>query len=156
MRILLAIQAAVFCFCLFWALAIEGIVFAIQGVNSCQNIPATLCVCVVFAATINSLGLLFGISLGPGHYVIQTAVSSSLPAVFLSGNLWPLQNFLVYMKAVSCLFPSTPGSVSMVRASQCGASIPEIFPWLLHLLALAALYLCLALLMAKWRGRVGA
>lgn len=152
-RCLAAVQLPVFGLCLFWTLAVEGAIFALHGINSSQNIPATLLVCVFFSFAVTSLGMLVGLGFGASRYVIQAVVTSSIPCVFITGNLFPTQNIPWYMRMLSWLLPSTPGANGMLRASQAGATPNEVYPYLAHLLALGLLYFSLAVLLARWRGR---
>lgn len=86
-------------------------------------------------------------------FCFYAVVTSSLPCVFVSGNLFPWQDIPVYMQAFAALMPSTPGVDAMLRASQAGASPLEIFPYLMHLLALGLLYFSIAWLLAKKCGQ---
>lgn len=143
---LLAIQMSVFCICFFWSLMVEGTIFSLHGINSFQNIPATICMGMALSLAISSLGVLAGLIFRSSFFAIQAIVVTSLPCVFISGNLYPVQNIPVYMRMLSWLFPSTPGSTGMVRASQAGASLSECMPYILHLLALTLLYFALEML----------
>lgn len=142
---LLAMQMPVFCICFFWSLMVEGTIFSLHGINSFQNIPATICMGLALALAISSLGILSGLIFRSSFFIIQAIVVTSLPCVFISGNLYPSQNIPFYMRMLSWFFPSTPGSTGMVRASQAGASITECMPYILHLLALALFYFALEL-----------
>lgn len=134
-------QLAIACLCFFWTIFVEGAAFALHGVNSFQNVGATLATALCFALAVSALGALVGLLFQKSNYVIQAVVTSSIPCVFITGNLFPVQNIPVYMQALSWLFPSTPAADAMLRASQAGATLGEAFPHLLHLLALAAIYL---------------
>lgn len=147
------VQLPVFFICFFWCLFVQGPVFYLQGVNSFQNIPATLVVCAMFSLTVSSFACCMSILLGPGHFVMQGMVLSALPSVFISGNLWPYQNMPPLIQALSWAFPSTPGSMGIIRASQCGASLAETASYLLHLLVLAFIYFLLARLLARSQSR---
>lgn len=146
---LLAMQMPVFCICFFWSLMVEGTIFSLHGINSFQNIPATICMGMALSLAISSLGILAGLVFRSSWYAIQAIVVTSLPSVFISGNLYPAQNIPIYMRMFSWIFPSTPGSTGMVRASQAGASVSECMPYILHLLALALLYFALELLVCR-------
>ncbi len=150
---LFAVQMTVFFLCLFWTLFIEGPVFYLQGINSFQNIPGTLGMCAAFSLAVSSLASLLALLLGPTHFVMQAVVLSALPCVFISGNLWPTQNIPLFFQALGALFPSTPGSYGIIRASQCGADVAEAAPYMAHLLLLAALYFLLACLVARHQAR---
>lgn len=155
-KYLFAIIAPVMCVCLFWVMFVEGFAFAWHGINSFQNIPSTLLCGVFFAWAISSLGLLIGMLFKSSRFAIHAIITSSLPCVFISGNLFPWDNIPVYMRALAWLFPSTPGSDCMLRASQAGASPNEIYPYLAHTLFLGILYFTLAWLVSlRYRGEKG-
>lgn len=145
---LFAVQMPVFAICFFWSLATEGVIFYLHGINSFQSVPSTILAGMFYSLAVSSIGVFAGILLGPTRFVIQAVIPSSIPAVFISGNLWPAQNIPFPMRALSWLFPSTPGSWGMLRASQAGACVGEVFPYLMHMLALAALYFLLAVMLA--------
>lgn len=146
---LFCVQGPIFLICFFWCLFVEGPVFYLQGINSFQNIPATLVVCGVFSLSVSSLATCVSLLLGPTHFVIQGIVLSALPCVFISGNLWPSQNIPLFYQMLASVLPSTPGSAGIMRASQCGANIAETGSYLLHLLLLAFLYFIFAVFLAK-------
>lgn len=151
-----AIQAPVLCICFFWSLFVEGFGFAWQGINSFQNIPATLLVGIFFAWAVTALGLLLGLLFKTSKFAIHAVVMSSLPCVFISGNLFAWQDIPSGLRMFANLLPSTPGVDAMLRASQAGADINEVFYYLLHLLALGAMYFILANVLvhtAWWRAR---
>lgn len=150
---LVAAQAPVFCICFFWSILVEGAIFGLHDINSFQNIPATVAAGFFFALAIAALGAFVGLALGRLRYVIQVVVPSSLPAVFITGNLWPEQNIPFALRVFGWFLPSSAGSDAVLRASQAGASLSQIYPYLLRLFALFALYLGLALLVARVRRR---
>ena len=153
---LFAIIAPVMCICLFWVMFVEGFAFAWHGINSFQNVPSTLLCGVFFAWAISSLGLLLGMLFKSSRFAVHAIIVSSLPCVFISGNLFPWDNIPVYMRALAWLFPSAPGSDCMLRASQAGASPNEIYPYLAHMLFLGVLYFTLAWLVSRrYRGEKG-
>lgn len=145
---LLTLQAPVFCICIFWIFFVEGWAFFWQGINSFQNIPSTILVSIFFAWAVTSLGLLAGLLMKKSRFAIHIFVTSSLPCVFISGNLFPWQDIPIYMRAFAWLLPSTPGVDAMLRASQAGASPELVFPYLMHLLFLGLIYFGLAWLVA--------
>ena len=144
---LLSMQAAIFCICFFWTLLIEGLIFYLHGINSFQNVFSTILMGLTFSITISSLGILLGLLFRSAPYIIPAVVMSSIPSVFISGNLFPGENIPLLMRIFAWFIPSTPGSTGMVRASQAGATVFEIFPYIFHLLMLAVLYLGAAFFM---------
>ncbi|MDE5832341.1 MAG: ABC transporter permease [Desulfovibrio sp.] len=155
-RYLFALIAPVMCICFFWVLFVEGFAFAWHGINSFQNIPATLLCGGFFAWAISSLGLLIGMLFKNSRFAIHAIIISSLPCVFISGNLFPWNNIPVYARLLAWFFPSTPGSDCMLRASQAGATPDEIYPYLVHMLFLGIIYFILAWLVSrKYKGEKG-
>jgi ABC-2 type transport system permease protein len=53
-------------------------------------------------------------------------VFASLILLFLSGVSWPVETMPPFWKAVSYLFPSTPGIRGFVRINTMGASLNEV------------------------------
>lgn len=150
----LAIQLPVMLICIIWIFFVEGFAFAWQGINAFQNIPATILTSLFFSFAVTSLGLLVGFSFAQSHFAIHAVVMTSLPCVFISGNLFPWQDIPAYLRALAWMFPSTPGVDAMLRASQAGATVLEVFPYLLHLLFLGILYFVLARVVGRWRKRL--
>lgn len=145
---LLAMQAPVFLICIFWIYFVEGFAFAWQGINSFQNISATFAVSLLFAWALTALGLLTGLSFNKSKFAIHAIICSSLPCVFISGNLFPWQDIPLPLRAFASLLPSTPGVDAMLRASQAGANISEIYLYLIHLFLLGLLYFISAWLLS--------
>lgn len=150
---LFCVQMAVFFICFFWTMFVEGPVFWLQGINSFQDIPATIGMCATFSLAVSSFASLLALLLGPTHFVMQAVVLTALPCVFISGNLWPTQNIPFLFQCLGWIFPSTPGSYGIIRASQCAADAGEVAPYMAHLLLLAALYFLLASLVARRQAR---
>lgn len=137
------------CILLFWTLFIEGASFAWHGINAFQNVPATLATCIFLSLAVAALALVIAFAFKRAKYAVQCVVLTSLPCVFITGDLFPLQNIPDYMNAIAFMIPSTPGVHAMLRASQAGASIGQIMPHLLHLLGLTVFYLTIAYLIAR-------
>lgn len=141
----LTMGAPFFILSLTWILFIEGQSFAFHGVNSFQNIPGTLTVSGIYAFAITSLGLFLAAALKRLRFIVQVIVPTSIPLVFLSGNLFPWQNIPWPAQVLAWLSPTTAGSFAMLRVSQAGASVWSVaFPYLSHLLFLGAAFLTAA------------
>lgn len=141
----LAMYAPFFFLSLFWILFIEGQSFSFHGVNSFKNVPGTIVVSMIYAFAITSLGMLIAALLKRYRFVVQIVVPSSIPFVFISGNLYPWQNIPWPLQAFGWLSPTTAGSVAMLRVSQAGATLSGVaFPYLTHLLLLGAAFLTAA------------
>ncbi len=136
------------CIAIFWMLVIEGASFAWHGINSFQNVPATIATCVIYSFPIASLGLLIAMLFKTCRYAVQTAVLTSLPCVFVTGYLFPYQNIPDYIHLIAYFFPSTHGVHCLLRVSQAGASLADVMPSILALIGLGFLYLFLAMVAA--------
>lgn len=146
---LFAIQLPVFAITLFWCFFMEGWSFAWHEINAFKNPAATVTACVVYSLAISSLAACVGMAFNRSRFAIHAVVLSALPCFFVTGDLYPWQNIPEYIRALAWLFPSTPGVDAILRSSQTGATITEIFPYLLHLLFLACLYFALAWMLAS-------
>ncbi len=146
---LFSLQLPILLICFLWVLFIEGAAFALHGVNSFQNICATLTGGIFFSFAVSALGILVGLLFKTSKFVIQAVVTSSIPCVFITGNLYPECNIPIYMRVISWFFPSTPGANCMLRASQAGASVNEIFPIIIHLICLWILYSLISVFLGK-------
>lgn len=143
-RYLAAMGTPIFLFCLFWMLFLEGAAFALHGINSAQNVIGTLVGSASFSFAVTALALAVGLAFNRSRYLVQTVVTSALPCVFISGNIYPTPSIPAYMRAISFFLPTTPGSIAMLRVSQAGAPLGAILPELAHLFFLGALYFLLA------------
>ena len=133
-----------------WTMYIEGASFAFHGVNAFRNVPATLAVAAVFSFAITSMAVMIAALCKRLRYIVQIIVPTSIPCVFLSGNLFPWQNFPEPILFFSKLLPSTPAAGAMLRASQAGATISEVvFPYLAHLLLLGMIFFTAAVLILR-------
>jgi ABC-type multidrug transport system permease subunit len=87
--------------------------------------------------------------MGKCRLVAQFVVCSSLTLLFISGDLFAYQNIPAWARWLSQISPSTPGIHAIVRASQAGASVSQIWPYILHLLLLTAVFIFLTRLRAR-------
>ena len=78
-------------------------------------------------------------------------VLASAPSVFLSGLVFPMENFAAWVLPFAWMIPTTPGCQAIVLASQEGATIAQILPQISANLAQAIIYGTLAYLMLKKR-----
>lgn len=134
---------------LVWALFLEGFAFWWHDFPTLRDLAATLMVSLPLALAIAALGVALSLALGSGGYAMQVVVVSSVPAVFISGAIYPWENMPVWAQAIAQVFPSTPGIKGMLAASQMGAPAADVLPAVLHLWALAGIYFVLAWALAR-------
>ncbi len=84
---------------------------------------------------------------------LQFFILSSYPAFLLSGYSWPVFAMPAPVRALATFLPTTPYMALLLRVGRMGASWRQVAPELLHLSALALLYVALAALRLKWLSR---
>lgn len=136
---------------LVWALFLEGFAFWWHDFASVRNFEATLLVSVLLAVAIAALGVALSLALGSGAYAMQVVVVTSVPAVFISGAIYPWENMPAWAQLLAQTLPSTPGIRGMLAASQMGAPLSAVLPSALHLGLLALAYFALACFLARYR-----
>jgi hypothetical protein len=132
-----------------WMLFIQGFTFWRTETNTLLDFSASTVTALVYSAAIASLGIFIAVMMGKCRLVAQFVVCSSLTLLFISGDLFAYQNIPAWARWLSQISPSTPGIHAMVRASQAGASVSQIWPYILHLLLLTAVFIFLTRLRAR-------
>jgi len=132
-----------------WALFLEGFAFWWHDFPTVRDLGATLMLSLPLALAIAALGVALSLALGSGGYAMQVVVVSSVPAVFVSGAIYPWENMPDWAQAIAQLFPSTPGIKGMLAASQMGAPAADLIGPVLHLWLLALVYFVLAWALAR-------
>jgi ABC-2 type transport system permease protein len=134
---------------LFWLLYLQGLAFWVHDFPTLQNVTGMLVVGVPLSLAIGSLGLALSLALGSDAYAMQVVVVTSIPAVFLSGAIFPWSNMPAWTRGIADLFPSTPGIQGLLAASQMGGPTSAVLGHALHLLLLAAGYFGLAVWLSR-------
>ena len=135
----ICIAAGFFVISLFWGFMIEGLGLAILGIPTLVNLCATIVSLVCFSLAISALAVFITLLMGDNRYAVCLTLASA-PSVFLSGMIYPMESFADWVIPIAWLIPSTPACKSIVFASQEGASIAAIAPYLSASLLQFALY----------------
>ena len=122
----------------------SGFVFWLQDYPRGGNLSALLLAGALFIAATVALGLYLGSYFYTRERALQVVAFTSVTLFFLANISWPAAASPTALTWLAKLLPSTSGINAMVRASQVGATIQEIFPELAVLLLLALLYGTLA------------
>ena len=93
-----------------------------------------LLACYVPAVVV--LGCLLGWWMANRERVLQVLLFTALPLAFLAGFSWPAEALPEPLQALRWLAPSTAGIQASLRLNQLGASLADVWPQLLALLAL--------------------
>lgn len=112
-----------------------GLVFWLQDIPHGGNIPALLFTVPLFAATVSGLAITIGCHVRSGDAALKLLLPTSIPIVFLTGFAWPLAAMPGWVRAVAWTIPATPATHIFVPLNQMGASLGEVAPAVLILLA---------------------
>ena len=125
---------------LFWGFFVEGMGLSLLEMPTFLNPLATSVSIVFFMLSIICLSVMLSLLMGSNHYAAMLCVIASAPCVFLTGMIFPLDNAPAWVVAIAQLMPTTPGANALVAASQEGASVREILPYLGVLTAQIVVY----------------
>jgi ABC-2 type transport system permease protein len=101
---------------------------------------------IIFFFTLIPLGIWLGSIFSSQLLAAQVLAFSTYPVFLLSGYPWPYASLPVPLQWLSSLIPTTPFLHIYQSIVQSGATLQQNVPAVLHLLALWAFYVLLALL----------
>ena len=137
---------------LFWGFFVEGLGLSALDMPTFTEPVATTVAILFFTLAIISLAVMLSLLMGSNHYAATLCVIASAPCVFLTGMIFPLDNAPLWVTALAQFIPTTPGANALVAASQEGATVREILPYLGVLTAQIVGYAGLAwMLLKKYR-----
>lgn len=134
----------------FWGLFIETTGLSLLDMPTFVNTPATLAALFVFALSVTALAILLTLLMGTYRYA-PALVLASAPSVFLSGLVFPMENFAAWVIPFAWMIPTTPACQALVFASQEGAGLSHISHLLVVGLLQFAIYGTLMLYVFKKR-----
>jgi len=101
---------------------------------------------IIFFLTLIPLGIWLG-TMFPGQLMAaQMMVFSTYPVFLIAGYAWPYESLPVPLQWLSSMIPTTPFLRVYQSIVQTGGTLAGNIPSVLHLLALTAFYMLLALL----------
>ena len=115
---------------LFWGFFVEGLGLSALDMPTFMEPIATTVAILFFTLAIISLAVMLSLLMGSNHYAATLCVIASAPCVFLTGMIFPLDNAPIWVTALAQFIPTTPGANALVAASQEGATVREILPYL--------------------------
>ena len=134
---------------LFWGFFVEGLGLSALDMPTFMEPIATTVAILFFTLAIISLAVMLSLLMGSNHYAATLCVIASAPCVFLTGMIFPLDNAPLWVTALAQFIPTTPGANALVAASQEGATVREILPYLGVLTAQIVGYGGLAMVLLK-------
>ena len=135
---------------LFWSFFIESFGLALLTMPTLINPPAVIVSVLLFTISLTALAIFLALWMNTNRYAAGLVLASA-PSVFLSGLVYPMENFAVWTLPFAWIIPTTPACQAIVLASQEGAGIADIAPMLSASAAQAIVYSVLAYLMLKKR-----
>lgn len=109
----------------FWGLFLEAFGLAVLGMPTFLNAAATLAALAAFALSVCALAMLLTLLMGTYRYA-PALVLASAPSVFLSGLVFPMENFATWVIPFAWMIPTTPACQALVFASQEGANLSHV------------------------------
>ena len=135
---------------LFWSFFIESFGLALLTMPTLINPPAVIIAILLFTVSLTALAIFLTLWMNTNRYAAGLVLASA-PSVFLSGLVYPMENFAFWTLPFAWVIPTTPACQAIVLANQEGASIADIAPMLSASAAQAIVYSVLAYLMLKKR-----
>ena len=143
------VMGAFWTIALFWGFFVEGLGLSALDMPTFMEPVATTVAILFFTLAIISLAMMLSLLMSSNHYAATLCVIASAPCVFLTGMIFPLDNAPVWVTALAQFIPTTPGANALVGASQEGATVREILPYLGVLTAQIVGYGGLAMMFLK-------
>ena len=135
---------------LFWSFFIESFGLALLTMPTLINPPAVIIAILLFTVSLTALAIFLTLWMNTNRYAAGLVLASA-PSVFLSGLVYPMENFAFWTLPFAWVIPTTPACQAIVLASQEGASVADIAPMLSASAAQTIVYSVLAYLMLKKR-----
>ncbi|MBP6116123.1 MAG: ABC transporter permease [Neisseriaceae bacterium] len=126
-----------------------GWLFTWQDFGRGGNVLGALLLILLYAPTVTIWGLLCGLWFKVRERSVQVILFTSMPMYFMTGFSWPSEGLPPLARLLGWLIPSTPAIHASVRLNQMGASMAEVAPYLVNILALGLIGLALLC----WFGR---
>lgn len=105
-----------------------GASFDLYGINSMATHGQLLTLLLPFLLGSCLVGLLIGEVVPRREWVTVVVLISSMPLIFSSGFIWPIEMMPAWLVGLSQLFPSTPAIQGFLGVNQMGATWQDIAP----------------------------
>ncbi|MDK9737042.1 ABC transporter permease [Vibrio sp. D404a] len=105
-----------------------GASFDLYGINSMATHGQLLTLLLPFLLGSCLVGLLIGEVVPRREWVTVVVLISSMPLIFSSGFIWPIEMMPAWLVGLSQLFPSTPAIQGFLGINQMGATWQDIAP----------------------------
>ena len=110
------------------ALYYLGFSFNLYGISRVADPLILLALLAPYLLTCSFIAICLGALIKHRELVTFVVILSSMPLVFSTGFIWPIESVPLPMVWLSNLFPSTPGIQSFLMVNQMGAEFSQILP----------------------------
>ena len=148
------IAGRILAFCLIYApifLFYFGFVYDFYGVATSGQILEILAFGGAFLAATAAFGAFLGSLFNRMEYLPQIVLIASMPLLFSLGFVWAAELIPAPISAFLALIPIKPALEGFISLNQMGGDFSVVRGHFWHLLALLALYFCLAVAVVWWR-----
>ena len=105
----------------------EGLGLWLLDMPTLLNVPASLLSILSFSLAITAMAMSLALAMGTNRYAAGMVLASA-PSLFLSGLVYPFENFAAWVMPFAWLMPTTPACRSILFTSQEGASLVDVLP----------------------------
>jgi len=133
-------MTAFLCFMAGYFIYLFVFMFRLYGFSGGVNLGAWFLFYMLFSIATVGLGLTLGGFFKERESSVMFIVVTSLPLVFMSGVIWPVWKMPLMIQIFRLCIPLTYGITGMVRLFIMGASLADIWPYVLGCAALAILF----------------
>ncbi|MGF1683889.1 ABC transporter permease [Photobacterium minamisatsumaniensis] len=131
-----------------------GFSFRYYNINRLAEISDLLAMVLPFLFAVIFLGMILGQWVSRRELVTVMVLLSSLPIVFATGFIWPIEAIPAPITALVQLVPSTPAINAFLRLNQMGASFDQVIGYWVQLWLQVVIYGAIAVwLMLKVKRR---
>lgn len=117
-----------------------GFCFSLYEVPRLAAISDLWMIAIPFLLSATFLGVFLGYSLPRKELVTLVAVLSSLPIIFTSGFIWPIEAIPVWLVSIVQWIPVIPAISAFIKLNQMGADLSDVLPLLLQQWLLVMFY----------------
>lgn len=121
-----------------------GPMFIFYDIPRHAQISELFLITSIFLVAVISLGMCLGYVVRRSEHVTVVVLLSSLPVVFLSGFIWPIENIPTLLLVIFNFVPAIPAIKLYLGLNQLGAELYQLTDELVQLCSLTCFYLLLS------------
>ena len=138
---------------LFLSILLFGLWPWVLGYRQTATLPELILLTLPFQLAVLGLGKLVTECIRRVERIYLSLAFITTPVYYLSGTLWPVQSMPDWVRAIAYMLPSTWGTKMIAGVNQMALPLSDVTNDVLVLLALAAFYATLGVLVGRLRAR---